>query len=131
MSTCDHHYWSLKGHKFPFDLFVTKNRRSKAGRRKLTIATFLLEWSKTFYDQNIPTVAFWSLATSPGHVGIQRGDLTWHKIQPGPIRCFTWAEPINLAYLCFFHGQLNGPSQFLRPFSFLAPFLFLVNFYFC
>ena len=39
------------------------------------------------YDQNIPTVAFWSLATSPSHVGIQRGKLMWHKIQPGPIRC--------------------------------------------
>ena len=71
---------------------------------------------KDVYDQNIPTVAFWSLATSPGHVGIQRGKLMWHKIQPGPIRCFTWAEPINSAFYYFFlgnSGRLHGPSPTL------------------
>ena len=47
------------------------------------------------------TVAFWSLATSPGHVGIQHGKLMWHKIQPSPIRCFTWAEPNNSAHLVY------------------------------
>ena len=58
------------------------------------------------YDQNIPTVAFWSLATSPGHVGIQRGKLMWHKIQPGPIRRFTWVEPNNSAFLMYFFPVL-------------------------
>ena len=26
----------------------------------------------------------------------------WHKNQPGPIRCFTWAEPINSAFFYYF-----------------------------
>ena len=43
---------------FICDLFVTKNRRSKAGGRKLTIATFLLEWSKTFMTKICPLWRF-------------------------------------------------------------------------
>src|SRR4051812_45977392 len=53
------------------------------------------------YDQNIPTMAFWSIASSPGHVDIQHGELKWHKIQLGPIRRFTWAEPTNSAFLIY------------------------------
>ena len=55
------------------------------------------------YDQNIPTVAFWSLATSPGHVGIQCGNLMWHKIQPGPIRCLYGPSPLIQPIYIFFY----------------------------
>ena len=55
------------------------------------------------------------------------------KIQPGPIRCFTWAEPNNSAYLCFFLsvnfwlGSWAKPNiaafLFSRRSAFLLPFL--------
>ena len=49
------------------------------------------------------------------------------KIQPSPIRCFTWAKPNNLAYLSFFlsiFGQVHGPSPTIQPFYFLGHGLF-------
>jgi hypothetical protein len=42
------------------------------------------------------------------------------KNQPGPIRCFTWAEPNNSAFLYIFlavnSGRLHGPSPTFQPF---------------
>ena len=55
------------------------------------------------YDQNTSTVAFWSLASAPGHVGIQHGNLTWHKIQPGPIRCLYGPSPLIQPIYIFFY----------------------------
>ena len=90
---------------------------------------------KDVYDQNIPTVAFWSLATSSGHVGIPRGKLMWHKIQPGPIRFSTWAKPNNSAFLLYiflliFASYMGWPSN--SAFLFLdAAFYSVWSFTFC
>ena len=89
---------------------------------------------KDVYGQNIPIVAFWSLATSPSHVGIQRGKLMWHKIQPGPIRFSTWAEPINSAFLffsCQFLVDFMGQAQrFSLFYCWPVAFSYLLLFYF-
>ena len=89
---------------------------------------------KDVYDQNIPTVAFWSLATSPGHVGIQRGKLLWHKIHPGLIRRFTWVEPNNSAFLYIFSVNFLSASWAKPNNSALLVFealeLFAVHFFF-
>ena len=103
--------------------FFDQKQKVKSWWSLTDYSDLLCEKVVDVYDQNMSTVAFWSLATSPGHVGIQRGNLMWHKIQPGPIRCFTWAEPNNSTYLCFFlsiFGQVHGPSPTIRPFYFLG-----------
>ena len=87
---------------------------------------------KDVYDQNIPTVAFWSLATSPGHVGIQRGKLMWHKIQPGPIRCLYGPSPLiqpiyvfSYEFFVSFMDQAQHCSLFIfGPWPSLQPFYF-------
>ena len=81
------------------------------------------------YDQNISTMAFWSLATSPGHVGIQRGKLMWHKIQPGPIRFSTWAEPSNSAFLYFFRvnfWSISWAKPNVLAFFIVGPWPFII-----
>ena len=90
---------------------------------------------KDVYDQNTSTVAFWSVATSPGHVGIQRGNLMWHKIQPGPIWFSTWAEPINSAFLYFFLCQflvdfMGLAQRCSRFYCWPMAFYYLLLFYF-
>ena len=69
------------------------------------------------YDQNMSTVAFWSLATPPGHVGIQRGKVMWHKIQPGPIRFSTWAYPFMIFFLLILVSYIGLAQQFRLLFS--------------
>ena len=83
----------------------------------------------------VPRPNFWSLATSPGHVGIQRGKLMWHKNQPGPIRCFTWADPSNSAFLMYFFllffASYMGLAQqfdiFFLAIAFYSTFFFTLN----
>ena len=83
--------------------FFDQKQKVKSWGSLTDYSDLLCEKVVDVYDQNTSIVSFWSLATSLGHVGIQHGKLMWHKIQPGPIRCFTWAEPINSAfYICFF-----------------------------
>ena len=98
---------------------MTKNRRSKAGGRKLKLVTFFAICKRLL----VPRPNFWSQATSRDHVGIQHGKLMWHKNQPGPIQCFIWAEPNNSAFYMFFlinFGQLYGPGPTIRAFNFWA-----------
>ena len=97
------------------DLFVTKNRCSKDDGRKLKLTTFFLR-------SLVLRPKFWSLVASPDHVGIQRGKLMWHKIQPGPIQRFTWVEPINSAFYYFFPMNFLSAS-WIKPN--IAAFLFL------
>ena len=86
------------------------------------------------YDQNTSTVAVWSLATSPSYVGIQRGNLTWHKIQPGPIQCLygpsPLIQPIYIFSMNFLSASWTKPN--IAAFLFLAHGLFVstVSFFF-
>ena len=91
------------------DLFLTKKRWSKTGGRKLKFTTFSVRrpWKATTktkgrwsYD-----ILFWSLALCPGHVGsdvakLRPNEKVVDKNQPGPFRCFRWAEPNNSAFFC-------------------------------
>ena len=60
------------------------------------------------------------------------------KIQPGPIRCFRWAEPINSAFLIYifyqfligFMGQAQHFSIFFQAMAFYYLFLFWASAFF-